>query len=314
MDSVFDYIIQQDKMYLFDKDYQIIIENYDIFNIEKLKELHEGFLKIKEIECLLLKDLKRIRGEFCEKSSNVIYSIKILEFELIDIAKYSPTSINEKYVSHLNNLKELLENSNYKEYINSIPSYSRVYKFVEFTRKPKKGTLSFHYKNGRELWELDDKNYWEFVRYLWKEYSDNVFSKRHIWYEIFGCERNNRNYFMTHEERLYLDSLPDEIEIYRGYLRDKPTDKMEPENLKWWEFQSLGDMGYSYTLSKEVGIKYSEKYKKYNRDIPGINYYRVENELFHGSVLKSDVLFYFNGKNEEEIILVEEGGKYSSFY
>jgi hypothetical protein len=310
MDNKSEYIIKLDKDYLFDESFQIVIEDSKSIPTEKLELLYEEFLKIKETSKLLLTDLKRIRGRFCDKSQRIIYSIKTLEFELDDILKYTSSSINDGYVSHLKNLKYLLKCSDFKGYLDSIPGDSKVYNFLEFTRKPKRGTLLYNYRNGRELWELEDKKYWEFVRFLWKECSENVFSIRHLWLELFTCDRENKQYFMNSEERTFLENLPEEFEVYRGYSNSKPTEKMKPENLKFWGFNWFGDMGFSYTLSREVGMKYSDKYKIYNREFSDTDYYKMENDLYQGLVKKSDVLFYFNGNNEEEIIIVKKHGRY----
>lgn len=313
MDGIDKYLIRLDKNYLFDEEYQIVIDDVDLVDLNNIEDLFQEFLKIKEKESSLLKELKKIRGHYCDKTSKVIYSILIYEFELNDISKFSSSSINEKYISHVKELKKLLENSNYKTYLDSIPKRYRVYKFIEFTRKPKKGSLLYHYRNGNELWVLDDKKYWEFVRFLWTEYSENVFIGRQYWFELFTSNRNNKEFFMNEGERLFLENLPDEFEVFRGYSRSKPTEKMNPENLKFWNNQWFGDMGYSYSLSKEIGLKYSEKYKIYNKEFSDSDYYKNENDLFEGVVKKSDVLFYYNGKNEEEIIIVKEHGHYSFF-
>jgi hypothetical protein len=310
MKRVSDYLIRLDKTYLFDEEYNIIIDESDVINSENIEDLYQEFLKIKEIEIGLINDLKRIRGYYCFKTSKVIYSIQIYEFELNNISKYTSSVINEKYITHLKILKDLLEHSNFEKYLESIPKDLRVYKFIEFTRKPQKSTLLYHWRNGKELWELDDKKFWEYVRFLWTNYSDDVSSNRQYWLELFTNTRNYKEYFMNLEERQFLENLPDEFEVFRGYSRSKPSEKMKLENLGFWDKQWFGDMGFSYTLSKDIGMKYSDKYKIYNREFDDTNYYKMENDLYHGLIKKSDVLFYFNGRKENEIIIVKTHGHY----
>jgi hypothetical protein len=304
------YIIELDKIYLFEQSYQIIIDDISDIQGVNLDLLYDEYLKIKDLSNNLLSDLNKIKGRFCKKNKTVIYFIKTFVFEIDDISKLSYGLINEKYVSHLKKLNELLQSSNYKEYIESIPEELRVYTFLKFTKKPPKGSLYYHWRNGKELWELEDKKYWEFVRFLWTNYSESVWSNRQYWLEIFTNSRNEKEYFMNLEERQFLENLPDEFEVFRGYPRSKPTEKMKPENLRFWEIQWFGDMGFSYTLSKDIGLKYLDKYKIYNHKFEDTDYYKIESDLYHGLIKKSDVLFFFNGKEEKEVIIVKTHGHY----
>ncbi len=310
MDKTNLYIIELDKIYLFEQSYQIIIDDISDIQGVNLDLLYDEYLKIKDLSNNLLSDLNKIKGRFCKKNKTVIYFIKTFVFEIDDISKLSYGLINEKYVSHLKKLNELLQSSNYKEYIESIPEELRVYTFLKFTKKPPKGSLYYHWRNGKELWELEDKKYWEFVRFLWTNYSESVWSNRQYWLEIFTNSRNEKEYFMNLEERQFLENLPDEFEVFRGYPRSKPTEKMKPENLRFWEIQWFGDMGFSYTLSKDIGLKYLDKYKIYNHKFEDTDYYKIESDLYHGLIKKSDVLFFFNGKEEKEVIIVKTHGHY----
>ena len=301
MDLFEKYIIEQGKNYLFDRDFDIIINDFTKVNPENLESLHEEFLTIKEKSSLLLSDLQNIRGRFCFDTQRVIYSTGALEYELDDISKFTPSKINEHYVSHLKKLKKLLENSNYVEYLNSIPKHSRVYKFSEFTRKPKQGSSLGYWRSGKELWELNDEKFWSFLRELWNNSNGINFSNGFNFYKSVIERKTGREFFMTEYERNEFEKLPEEITIYRGYV-----DRYDPSELRkkiWLGKRGLEiNGGFSFTLSQSIGLKYVERYKQYNRvDEYG---YVCESKLFEITIPKKFVLGLLNHKQEQEIVIV----------
>lgn len=295
--------------FLFEEIYGIIIDDINIIKIDLLEALYLEFLKIEEKKSLLLEDLRNVRGKYCFESSKVIYSIKCYEFELNDISKYSSNTINEKYLNHLKCLKGLLENSNYKEYIESIPNNLRSYKFEKFTGLPKKGSLLYYYRNGKALWDIEDRKYWEYLRKLWNENLGADFTLD--WYKLFVCNRIKAEYFMTEEERTYFEALPEKIIIYKGCLYPKPT-KKHPKGSKVINLNApnLNNLGFLYTLSKEIGMSQVEDLKKLNEDEDIMfqkgKYWFRESELFEKEVFKKDIFAYINHNKKFEILIFNE--------
>jgi hypothetical protein len=230
---------------------------------------------------------------------NNISSIKHPEFELFDISKYTSDEINELYLKQ----NELLENyitlGSFKDYIMSIPDRSRVWKFHNFTN------IKSNQKR-KDYWNIDDKEYWNFLRFLWIEYSNDVKRIGHIWTDLLRSKRTNKEYFMNEEERTFFENLPNEIVVYRGYMGRKYTSNLDdPFSKCFGPDETIDGMGYSYSLSKEIGLKYYKKYEKFNSIDSG-----YQNSLFEGNVSKKDVLGYINEKKEEEIITIPEFGFY----
>lgn len=322
MDLYEKYIIELGKKYLFDENYNIIIDDFTKINPDRLEFLYDEFLTIKEKSTSLLSDLQHIEGRFCYDSQRIIYSVKTLEYELDDISKLTPSKINENYVSHLKKLKSLLEGYNFEDYINTIPLDNRDYKFYEFTRIPPKGSLLDYRRKGKVLWELDDKEYWSFLRKLWNNSNGINFSNGFNFYESVKKRKTGNEFFMTYDERIEFEKLPEEITIYRGYVdRFNPKEishSIQEENefsKKWKEIYKNSIIrieengGFSYTLSKTIGLKYVEKYKQYNRiDEYG---YICESKLFEITIPKKFVLGLLNHNQEQEIVIILD---YLSYY
>jgi hypothetical protein len=314
MDLFEKYIIKLGKNYLFDENYDIVIYDITKINPNKLDLLYDEFLIVKEKSVLLLSDLQNIKGEFCFDTQRVIYSIKTLEFELKDISKLTPSKINENYVSHLKKLKNLLEEFNFEEYINIIPEEYKTYKFLNFTEIPGKSILGYN-RNFRELWELDDEEYWKFLRKLWNNSIGINFLNGFNYYKSVKNRKTGSEFFMTYDERIEFEKLPEEITIYRGYVDSYDPKEISYSSQNESEFTKkrneiqknsirriINNGGFSFTLSKTIGLKYVEKYKQYNR----INEYGYvcESKLFEITIPKKFVLGLLNHNQEEEIVVI----------
>ncbi len=250
------------------------------------------------------------------KEKNGIISILHNCFELNDILKYSPIEVNEKFSNHLINQKDLLENKKYEKYILSLPQSKRLYEFNKLTKKPKLGSIMFYETNGKELWELEDIKYWEFLRSLWNSSVKGIsFINGFDFYELVKNRKSGVEFFMTEDEKIELEKLPEEITIYRGYVdRHNPKEisyslqneseftKKRNEIQKNSIRRIINNGGFSFTLSKTIGLKYVEKYKKYNRiDEYG---YVYESKLFEITIPKKYVLGLLNHNQEQEIIII----------
>ena len=256
------------------------------------------------------------------KEKNGIISILHNSFELNDVLKYSPTEVNEKFSNHIIKQKDLLENKKYEKYILSLPQSKRLYEFNKLTKKPKLGSILYYETNGKELWELEDNKYWDFLRSLWNSSDKGIgFINGFDFYELVKNRKSGIEFFMTYDERIEFEKLPDEITIYRGYVdRHNPKEisyshQNESEFVKKRnEIQKnsirriLNNGGFSFTLSKTIGLKYVEKYKQYNRiDEYG---YVCESKLFEITIPKKYVLGLLNHNQEEEIVIVLDNLSY----
>jgi|694.fasta_scaffold13359_11 hypothetical protein len=269
-----------------------INEIYDFFNSQK-----------KNIEWINNIDDK-IRN-FITKDKNGIISFLHNTFELTDVLKYSPLEVNEKFISNSEKQKKWLENNEFEKYLLSIPDYNRLNIFQQHT-------INFYNLKELDKWELDNREYWELLRLIWIENNEPIIENGgELWRELFLCDREQKEFFMNEEERYYFNNLPNEFVVYRGFVNTKPTENMKTENLKFWRKNWVGDIGFSYSMSKEIGKKYFEKYKVYDKEkeFP-YSTTKKESDLFEGLVKKEKVFGFINKKNEEEILIFNKYGKY----
>ena len=259
------------------------------------------------------KELDKDLVRFIRFNKDEKYFISHPEFELFDILKLSPSEVNNLFSVHKLKLNEFREQNKLKEYILCVPEIWRVYTFGQLTYLKKPGQVLYINKWG----ELRDEEYWKTFRFLWKECSKNVNRDREDWFKIFSQKRNGKEYFMNESEREFFHDLPIEFTIYKGYVgedfEDNEISTRKPSSLKL-NFINTDRLGFSYTLSREIGLKYLEIYKKYNRKEEKINtdsfrgtyYVNYISRLFEGKIKKEQVLGYFNEKGEEEIIVIPD--------
>jgi hypothetical protein len=96
--------------------------------------------------------------------------------------------------------------------------------------------------------------------------------------------RKDKNCLMTEEELQFLNSLPDEIRIHRG---------MDLEEAKSENY------GASWSLSKKVAEFFAFKYLVTDED-------KKQRTVVSLTIPKKEVIAYFNRRNEEEIIWVNQ--------
>jgi hypothetical protein len=129
---------------------------------------------------------------------------------------------------------------------------------------------------------LKGKKYWETLNSVYT-CSDNLYQFRHILKSVFLSEEPGREYLMSEEDRDIFDSLPSNFVIYRGM-----TER---------EFKSKS-FGVSWTLNKEVAEFFAYRYW---RNLATKNLKKTIHEL---TINKSDVIAYFHGRQEYEIIYI----------
>ena len=278
------------------------IENYSIVEIN-------DFFNNNKKNIDWVKNINDDLRNFIIKDKNGIISILHNSFELNDVLKYSPYEVNEKFSTHLIKQKDWLENKKYEEYILSLPISKRSNVFNKLTKTPK--NISHYNTKEKEIWELDDRKYWGFLRSFWNSSDKGIsFNNGFDFYELVNNRKTGSHFFMTDDERIEFEKLPEEITIYRGFVDSyKLNEKQEnylPTDylcLNWIEF----NRGFSFTLSKSIGLEYVEKYKKYNRIENG---YVYESKLFENKISKKFVLGLLNHNQEQEIVIILDYSHY----
>ena len=146
-----------------------------------------------------------------------------------------------------------------------------------FTRMP--NYFRYVIKMGKEI---DPKIYWE---YLGEAYvgSDGNHKGMPIIKQMFLKDLPFREHLMTPEEREYLAALPEEITIYRGCSVLESEGKYH--GISW----SLNEAKAKFFAFEEI----RNRYRKNQR-----------NTVIQKTVSKSDVVAYFNRREEEEIIYI----------
>ena len=103
---------------------------------------------------------------------------------------------------------------------------------------------------------------------------------------IFSSKRKNKDCLMTLEEKQYLDSLPDEIEIHRGMSVKESKNK---------------NYGMSWSLSKKVAEFFAYEYYETLSSKKPMTIVTIK-------IPKDEAIAYFNRRDEEEILWVAKKG------
>lgn len=124
-----------------------------------------------------------------------------------------------------------------------------------------------------------DREWWEAVRYLWED-TENL----HEWGDGVIrtlLSRPHPEMLMTQEEQKFVDQLPDELTIYRGYVKQGRQSNL---------------MGWSWTLDKNKAIWFANRFIT-SSETP---------HLATATVRKGQILGYLSGRNESEIVVDPE--------
>lgn len=128
--------------------------------------------------------------------------------------------------------------------------------------------------------KLSGSLYWYAFRKAYED-SDNLYRFKDEIKKALKSKKWHRENLMTRQEKKFLNSLPDIINIYRGMTRD--------------ELKS-SDFGVSWTLKKEIADFFSNNYQR-NHDTNKSK--RITCKL---TIRKKDVIAFFNDRKEFEII------------
>lgn len=128
---------------------------------------------------------------------------------------------------------------------------------------------------------FDDKKYWKELAnvYILQNYKKIPYS---TFYKLFSAKRKYRDVLMTEEEKKILTALPDYITIYRGGSVDEEVSKK---------------YGISWTLNRKIAKNFQK--------VKAIRDKKVM-KVFAMKIHKSQVIAYFNQREEDEIIYIHK--------
>jgi predicted ABC-type ATPase len=122
--------------------------------------------------------------------------------------------------------------------------------------------------------EMSDADYWSKLSDIWVD-SENIWQNMNLWKSVLSSKRPNRQNMMTVDEQKELASMPDKIDIYRGFVEGKNKN------------------GFSWTTDRAKAEWFSSR-------LAGDG----ENPLVaEARVNKKDVVAYFSRRGESEIVL-----------
>jgi len=127
---------------------------------------------------------------------------------------------------------------------------------------------------------LKGKLYWYALRYAY-DCSDDLYEYRFDVKHAFESQEDQKDFLMTKQERIFLQNLPEQITIYRGMTVDELKE---------------GTFGCSWTLKKEVAEFFAYTY---HRNLSTSHLEKTVHEII---IDKSEVIAFFNGREEFEII------------
>lgn len=118
--------------------------------------------------------------------------------------------------------------------------------------------------------EFTPEKYWKVLGSIWTD-TENAFQNQDMWLEVWQCDLSHRDKCMSEHELEFYKNLPEKIVAYRG------TEK--------------NHHGLSWTLDKKRAEFFSRRYTK-------------NGFVLEATIDKSNVLAYFSGRNESEIVVV----------
>jgi hypothetical protein len=128
---------------------------------------------------------------------------------------------------------------------------------------------------------LSDCDFWEYIGEFYMRSSGSI-DVLQLLKLIFSSPRKNKDCLMTLEEKQYLDSLPDEIEIHRGMSVKESKNK---------------NYGMSWSLSKKVAEFFAYEYYQTIASGKPMTVMTIK-------IPKNEAIAFLNRRDEEEILWV----------
>jgi len=159
---------------------------------------------------------------------------------------------NALYEHKVKGVKDALANNKYSSYIFL---HERPYRLDAFTLIQSK---------------LSDTEYWSLLSDIWTD-TENQWQGLNKWKQLLSSNRPSRHYLMNEEEFNLLQSLPDEVTIYRGCQA------------------GINENGLSWTLNKKKAEFFANRFGK-------------EGIILERKIPKSNIIAFLNGRGEFEVI------------
>lgn len=126
---------------------------------------------------------------------------------------------------------------------------------------------------------MSDEDYWMITGRCYTN-SDFAFEDSGYIESFLLAERSKREFLMNEEERIFFNSLPKNVTIYRGC-------SMQEIN--------SGKFRFSWTLNKDVADFFAHKYSRNSL---------IKSKIVQKTVSKSKLIAYFNDRDEEEVLYI----------
>ncbi len=215
--------------------------------------------KVKERAKVLL----QFEPRFIENSTFIIHPILKYDF-VIDPDKTNGEVLSVRNADELEKIYEI-----YSSKIDKVTDYTDFILIID-----NKLNYAFFFKETKEYVNIQDFS--KFLGEMWTfleapNHNPNVTKRQLISY--FKCAE--KEYMMSQEELKLYDSLPNEIEVYRGVSNNNKKN---------------GTKALSWTINKNIAKWFATRY-----DNEGI--------VFTAKAKKEDVLAYFNSREEEEVVI-----------
>lgn len=123
--------------------------------------------------------------------------------------------------------------------------------------------------------DIGDAEYWRLLGEIWTD-AEGPGHQDALWRALLAADRAGREGLMSEDDRAMYDSLPDIVTVYRGFDRDG------------------GEGGLSWTLDRSRAEWFA---RRFAFDGPP--------KLATTQVPKEDVIAYFGGRSEAEVLVLE---------
>jgi hypothetical protein len=165
----------------------------------------------------------------------------------------SATIANQQLEQKYNQIRKALDTKNFNQFIFLHERPYRLLAFVDIKRN------------------LNNKNYWKLLSNIWTD-TENSYQDLETWRKLFQSKRNHKENLMDEQELETLESLDNELVVYRGCVKN------------------LNENGLSWTLDKNQAKWFANRFEK-------------DGVVIEKRISKKNIVAYFNGRNEEEVIV-----------
>jgi hypothetical protein len=128
----------------------------------------------------------------------------------------------------------------------------------------------------KEAKKLDDEQYWKGLAYVYTE-QEQLWPLRRVLLTFFNSPRPKREALMDSKERKVWEGLPQKVPIWRGFRGDRGK-------------------GISWSVKREKAVWFANRFAKELPDLGALT-------LASGVVDKKDILAYFAGRGEAEVVV-----------